>query len=175
MKPGFLLPLSFVPLAAVILLSSCKNNGQIPYNEENARKHIIPIKEAKALQRKFIDRRSELGKMVSDTAYLSKRFNLPNAESFNRDIIALLLNQPGAEGIRIYYGDTDSGKVTCVLLPIDKNGKDIIRKLVTSKPTALNIPGISSARAQQPPADPNDGDAGENGQNCPPCEIGGPY
>jgi hypothetical protein len=148
---------------------SCNRPGKIRYNEERAAKHVISIKQAKRLQDSFIVRRQELSRLVQDTTFLSQKFFLSNSETFNRDAIALLLNQPGADSIRIYFGNDDNGKVRLILLPVDKNGKDIINKLISRK-TALKIPGLSSAQAQDNNS-VEDGEAIETGQICPPCSI----
>ncbi|MBC7903839.1 MAG: hypothetical protein H7Y27_10465 [Gemmatimonadaceae bacterium] len=158
-----------VLLVSGFLLNSCKDagDGKILLDEKRAAEQVIPIVKAKELQRQFIAGRAELGKLVTDTSFLSKHFDLPNAESFNRDAISLLLNQPGADGIRVYYGRDENGKVRLVLLPVDKNGKDIVNKL-TGKPVAVTLPGVSTAKAFD-----EDGEAVETGQICPPCIIDG--
>lgn len=150
-------------IAVCIILTGCYRK-KIFLDESRARQQLIPIEQARAYQQKFIASHEELSKFVSDTSFLKKRFNLPNAESFNRDMIALLLNQEDADGIRIYYGEDSNGQVKLVLLPIDKEGKDIITTLLTST-GAINIPGISGAYAA------GGFQAGEQGQNCPPCTI----
>jgi hypothetical protein len=58
-------------------------------------------------------------------------------------------------------GRDEKGQVRMVLVPVDKNGNNIIGKLLSNR-TAY-IPGVKSANAQ----DGNDGEAIENGQRCP--------
>jgi len=70
-----------------------------------------------------------------------------------------LLNQKGADGIRIYFGRDEKGQVRLVLLPVDKNGKDIRVKLLDDK----NI----TQKAGAAPPDDIDGEAVEAGQRCP--------
>lgn len=164
MKSKILLAIA-ISSTGFLLLAGCNDQkGLIPYNEDRARQHIIPIEQARAFQKTFSDTRSELTRLIQDTSFLSKRFNLPNAESFNRDAIALLLNQEGADGIRIFYGTDPKGGIRLILLPIDKNGKTIINALIGNQ-TSLNVPGISPANAQVTRH------AIENGQVCPPCPI----
>ena len=150
----------------------CNNDDQtggIPYDQRRAEQSVISIDTAKQYQANFIRGRQALGRLVSDTGYLQKNFNLPNAESFTRDAIILLLNQTGADGIRMYYGKDNAGVVRLVLLPIDKNGRDIQNVLIDrgQQTNAISIPGISSAQA----APPSEAQAIENGQTCPPCII----
>lgn len=154
-----------------MLVWSCNNDRQkpnpdrriIPLDEARARRSVIGIDTAIQYQQRFVQTRGAL----RDTAFLSRNFNIPNAESFSRDAIILLLNQQGADGIRVYYGKDNTGKVRLVLLPIDSAGRNIKNKLISTQ-TALQVPGVSSAQAQQ---FAEDGEAIEKGQTCPPCEI----
>lgn len=163
-------------VAATLFSVACSGggDGKIPYDEARAENEVIPIWKAKQLQKHFLGERTELGKMVKekDSSFIKKHFRLPNAETFGADAIKLLLNQ-GADSIRIYYGIDTTGEFHLVLLPVDKSGKDIIKKLISHKSAAIHIPGISSAQAQSGiPGD--DGDAVETGQICPPCMINEP-
>jgi hypothetical protein len=163
--------LSLLLIATAFVATGCgnKNDGKIIYDEANASKEVITIAQARALQKSFLSERSIVGKMVTDT-FLNKKFNLPNAETFGRDAIALLLNQ-GADSIRIYYGLDSLGKCRLVLLPVDKMGNDMYKKLLGhKKETAITIPGVSSANAQETTGDE---EAVETGQICPPCLIDG--
>jgi len=151
-------------IAVCFILTGCYRK-KILVDETRARQQLIPIDQAKQYQKSFVSSHDALAKLASDTSFLKKHLILPNAESFNRDMIALLLNQEGADGIRIYYGEDSSGQIRLVLLPVDKNGNDIITNL-SGNTSAISIPGISGAYAQQ-----GGGQAGENGQSCPPCGI----
>lgn len=156
-------------LLAILFVVGCGDKGKIPVNEDRAREQVIPVKQGIAYQDSFVSARNQLARLLTDSTFLSRKFNLPNAETFNRDAIGLLLNAEGpgglAAGIRVYLGTDEKGVMRIVLVPVDKDGKDIIGPLLGNK-TALNIPGISSAFAQ------GDGQVVENGQVCPPCEIG---
>lgn len=144
------------------------NAGGIPFDERRAEQSVISIDTAKQYQANFINTREASGRLVGDTSFFRQNFNLPNAESFTRDAIILLLNQKGADGIRIYYGKDKAGVVRLVLLPVDKDGKDIQNVLIDRGQTqAISIPGIQSAQA----APPSQAQAVENGQTCPPCLI----
>lgn len=153
------LRLTMLFLVAGLAFAGCNDgNGDgngIPVDRELAKRHIITEKQARDLVGRFKQTRQR------DSAGLSTA-GLPDAELFNRHAIALLLNQEGAEGIRIYIGHDSSGQVHLVLLPVDKNGKNIVRRLLGGK-TAY-IPGVKSANAQY---DDGDGEAIENGQRCP--------
>jgi hypothetical protein len=145
-----------------IIFSSCYRD-KIRLNKERAMQQIIPIEQAKLFQKNFIVSHERMQKSIPDSLFLNNHFNLPNAETFNRDMISLLLNQDGADGIRIYYGEDENGKIRLVLLPVDAKGNDIITTLTGT--AAIKIPGISTANAQ------GGGQAGESGQACPPCLI----
>ena len=168
--------LFFVLSADAVTWISCNDNGQgnaggdIPFDEKRAEQSVISIDTAKQYQANFIAGRQTLGRLLNDTGYLQKSFNLPNAESFTRDALILLLNQKGADGVRVYYGKDNAGIVRLVLLPIDKNGRDIQTVLIDrgqQQTNAISIPGIPSAHA----APPSQFQAVENGQTCPPCII----
>ena len=156
-------------LLATIFVVGCGDKNKIPVDEAKAREQVIPVKQGIAYQDSFVSARNQLARLLTDSTFLNRKFNLPNAETFNRDAIGLLLNAEGpgglAAGIRIYLGTDEKGLMRLVLVPVDKDGKDIIGPLLSNQ-TALKIPGISSAFAQ------GDGQVVENGQVCPPCEIG---
>ena len=71
------------------------------------------------------------------------------SETFNRDIFDALLAQPGAAGIRIYYGMDSAMAVHAILVAVDSNNQDILPATTTST-TA------------------DSGTIGESGQFCPP-------
>jgi len=171
MKQSRLL-LFFAFLVFAFVLTACNDNnntdGKIPFNENRAGESVISIDQAKQYQANFTSARDSLGRLLQDSTFLSRNFNLPNGESFTRDAIILLLNQAEADGIRIYYGKDNAGVVRLVLLPIDKNGKDIQTTLIDRGQTKVfSIPGIPSAQA----APQRELQAVENGQTCPPCII----
>lgn len=151
------LPVLFTSAFFVFFMIACSSD---PYNidEKRARQHIIPLSQADAFRNSFKEGRKEIIARLGDS-FMVKQFDLPDAEMFNRDAIALLLAQEGADGVRIYMGRDDSGRVRLVLLPVDKNGKDIRKTLLTNR--TVSIPGVSSAYAQQ------EGEAVEAGQRCP--------
>lgn len=99
-------------------------------DRKRARSNIRPIE----LGIEYTKRYREL--LNKNANQLKQIFDLPKAESFDVNAIALLLKQKDAEGIRIYYGvESDKGKnlVRLILVPIDKNGKDIIVPLIKRK------------------------------------------
>jgi hypothetical protein len=159
---------SFLLLAAlVILINSCDQpktiaTGDIPYNEDSVKSHIISIDVARTYTSTFRNMTDTFDRQLPQ---LKSGYDLGRAEAFNRDVMALLLNQKDslgnpAAGIRIYYGLDKGGQVRTVLVPYDKNGNDIIKQLITDK--AVSIPGVSSAKAYW-----DNGQVIENGQRCP--------
>ena len=163
--------LLFTTVAAAALAGCGTNNDKPLYNEFEASKEVITIAQAKALQKRFIATYGELNRMVKDS-FVEKKFDIPNAETFGKDAIALLLAQ-AADSIRIYYGIDSLGECHLVLLPVDKKGNDIYKKLITHKSAAIHVPGISSAQAQGTTGG-DDNEAVETGQICPPCMINNP-
>ena len=156
-------------LGTTVLLSQCHNeiptDQQIPLDKAKAQVHVIPADIAKQLTANFRKGQAELGRQLKDPTYLEKSFSMPLAESFNRDAIALLLNQKGAKGMRIYLGQDAKGIVRMVLVAVDERNNDIIGKNgKVMKFTSLDDSG-----------DDGSGIVLEAGQRCPTlCSIGSP-
>ena len=139
-----------------------KVTGAIPVNEDSVRSHILPIEAARGYSRNFRSVRDSFYKQVPG---LRQAMDLGQAEAFNRDAIAVLLNQKDpqgnpAAGVRMYYGLDRQGQVRLVLVPYDIHGNDIINTLVSDK--TVSIPGVSPAKAFA-----DGGQTIENGQRCP--------
>jgi len=154
---------------SLIMLQGCTHtSNQIPYNRDNAKKHFISLAAAQELTSGFRKERVTLMRELSDTNYLNSSFNLPNAESFNRDAIIALLNQKEAEGVRIYLGRDKQGLIRMVLAAVDSTGNDITKG---SEPESGTVGFIQTAHAgSTPPAV-----LLESGQRCPTlCGATGP-
>jgi hypothetical protein len=151
-----------LPLILITLLTQCKPQGdfKIPLDPVKANRHVIPIEDADRLLAGFQQARKELKRQIPGQ-YLDSAFNLPDAEMFNRDAIAALLNAKGATNLRIYLGRDEKGQVRFVLLPADDKGNDVRTVLVPGE-RAASIPGMSSAYAAAGKAQ-----ALESGQRCP--------
>lgn len=181
MKKMFFFSIPVLATIAFLFLGCSKDvqEKEISIDRTNVTQHIIPVKLARTYTTKFrtvYDKytQSSQGSLkdasVGSTASAGGSLNLPIAESFNRDVIALLLNQKDAKGgiaagIRMYYGINENNEVCLVLTPYDNNGKDIIHNLSPSAPVAIKLPGISTASAQIDDLD--DGTVIERGQRCP--------
>jgi hypothetical protein len=147
-------------LSLIILQGCVHTSNQIPFNPEKAKKHFISLANAQALTAGYRKEKITLTREIADTNYLATNFNLPNAEAFNRDAIIALLDQKGAEGVRIYLGRDKQGLIRMVLAAVDSTGNDI-----TSAPVRVsaNTGFIESANASPaPPAV-----LLESGQRCP--------
>jgi hypothetical protein len=148
-----------------ILVGGCNQQpagGNIPYQEDSVRGHILPIAEAVQYTRQFREIRDGFYRQLPA---MENAMNFGQAEAFNRDALAVLLNQKDgsgghAAGVRIYYGLDKAGLVRMVLVPYDGKGNDIVNQLVGNK--AVSLPGISSANAYW-----DNGQTIENGQRCP--------
>lgn len=152
-------------LVLVVSFYGCKDpGGKIPFDEKKAREHIIPVKQGSLYSSNFLNLRdSVLPRLIADSSFLPRRFTLPISETFNRDAIISLLNADGAQSVRIYFGTDDKGLVRLVLMPVDKDGKDIITKLTGKAGDAAAQAGTSTRSLSI-----TDGDAVENGQRPPP-------
>lgn|GEM_PF-312674 len=180
-----------VLFAIAFLFLGCSKDVQdkeISVDRSNVTQHIISVKLANSYTHKF---RTVYDKYTQSQGSLKSAsvgtaaaasggcsLDLPIAESFNRDVIALLLNQKDATGniaagIRMYYGINENNEVCLVLTPYDNNGKDIINNLSKSAPVAIKLPGVSTASAQTVALD--DGGVIERGQRCPTvCDLTSP-
>jgi hypothetical protein len=131
------------------LLTACQEQkhgtGEIPYDQRNAQRHVISVSKAVELTKRYRQGKIELLRQLRSPDYLDKSFSMPEAEMFNRDAIALLLNQKGAKGMRIYVGQDDKGLIRFVLVGVDAKGEDIIGKRDTLKRMAYTASSEGSS------------------------------
>ena len=80
------------------------------------------------------------------------------SETFNRDIFDDLLAQPGAAGIRIYYGMDSTMAIHSILVAVDSTGNDILSATSNSTTTTTTDSEI----------------IGEQGRLCPPYCVSSP-
>src|SRR5882724_11577584 len=144
--------------------------GVIPYNQDSVRGHILKYDEALKYNAKSRTSLDTIGGKETQARRVGG-LDFGKAEAFNRDAIAVLLNQKdslgnAAAGIRVYYGVNEGGQVRMILVPYDVKGNDIIRELIVQK--TAKIPGISEAKAYW-----DNGQTIENGQRCPTICGGG--
>lgn len=156
--------LAGIAVCGLLLLYGCReSSGKIPVNEQRAREHIISSTQGHMYIQSFRQANTELSRLLKDSAFLAKQFQLPVAESFNRDAIAALLNADSADGVRIYLGRDAAGAIRLVLVPIDKNGQDILTKLV---PDSAGAPAKDTT-GPQPRIRIEASQMVEIGQRCP--------
>jgi hypothetical protein len=168
-RPSFRLAI-LIQLIWIVASTGCTPQTQtnIPFNEDSVRSHILPIGDAISYTRNFRTARDSSYKQLPA---LKNELNFGQAEAFNRDAIAVLLNQQDAlgnkaAGIRIYYGRDRIGQVRMILVPYDSKGNDIINELVGNK--VVRVPGIPAASAFAA-----NGQTIEDGQRCPVvCDSG---
>ena len=159
-------------IVIVFFMQACNRKGDIPYEESNVEKNIIPIKTAQAYTASYRNAVAALSRITGGGGYLKDSFQLPVAVHFNKDVLALLLNQKDssgnyAEGVRMYFARDARNQVTLVMVPYDQQNNDIINKL-TQKDVAW-LPGITAAFAQE-----LDAHAVDNALRCPTfCDRGG--
>ncbi len=116
---------------------------------------------------------------MKDAARLTKQFQhnykntkFPYAEKFNKDLVLRLLNQPGASGLRIYFGENQQQymakkprkSISLVLVAVDDKGIDITTA-AHIQDRKLRIRKISYTKANNFYS-LEDGLALENGQQC---------
>ena len=96
---------------------------------------------------------------MTNAGALSKQFNMPLCETFNREAIDALMAVNGTQALRIYMGVDAQGQVRLVLLPVDDEGNNII--------TTLSGEGARAGKARGADEE-DDGEAVENGHRPPP-------
>ena len=165
MKHQPLYPPLLVLIIALLSLQACNQRKDIPYEEGRVEENIISIKTAQAYTASYRNAVTALSRRTSGGAFLRDSFQLPVAVQFNKDVLALLLNQKDsagnyADGVRMYFARDARNQVTLVLVPYDRSNNDIINKLI-QKDVAW-MPGITSAFADQV-----DGQAVDNALRCP--------
>jgi hypothetical protein len=151
--------LAGIAVFGMFWIASCRESGKVTVDPEKARVHIISSTQGEAYIKSFKEADAELSRLLKDSSFLARQFQLPVAEAFNRDAIGALLNAEGAQGIRVYLGRDASGQIRLVLTPIDKNGQDILTKL---------IPDVTEDQSgPQPRARIAASQMVETGQRCP--------
>lgn len=110
----------------------------------NSTSQFISLQTAIDLTTRFRNQREAM----LDATYQGRDV-LPLSETFHRDAIEQLLAVENCEGIRVYYGCSESNdQLHAILVPVDENNQDIL-----------------SASSLQNEDDPL---IVENGQRCPP-------
>jgi hypothetical protein len=155
--------LAGITVCGMLSLSGCRPkpnpDGKIPFDPGQAREHIISGLQAQEYLNSFKTGDTALLHLLKDTTFLDKHFQLPTAESFNRDAIIALLDADSAAGVRIYLGRDAQGEVRFVLVPVDKNGQDIHTRLLPDSTTGGSGPQVRSLTVTS--------QAVEIGQRCP--------
>lgn len=164
------LPLLLAAAAAILMTwSACHGPASEPdHNWPVCRpgglaKHIIPDSVAAAYQQRFIKAYDTLKKRDPD--FTARHFRIPNAETFSKDAICAMINYPGVDSVRVFYGEDSTGSFRLILKGVDSKGGLVVTKFLVKNT------GVSDS-AKSTTNTPNDGgDALENGQSCPPCLI----
>ena len=148
----------------LFIISGCENRNNIPYNEGNVEENIISIKTAQQYTASYRSAVTALSRSAGGNV-LNREFQLPVAVQFNRDVLALLLNQADssgkpAAGVRMYFARDSKNQITLVLVPIDGANNDIINKLIEKN--VVYVPGVTPAYADQV-----NGQAVNNALRCP--------
>jgi hypothetical protein len=156
-------------------LSGCGNSNDkvvvLPApNDTTVEHHVIPIDVARGLTADF---RASIENFNKSCPNFLDSMHFGHAESFPTDIFVKLLlqhNKNGlARGIRIYFGRGPGGEIKLVLVPYDKNGNDMIDRLVDMNGNPA--PGTTPIKTEA--LKTTDGQAIEQGQRCPTiCDDG---
>jgi len=162
-RPAFLLLFA----ATVVIVASCQQSTppvQPEWPHCYAGKHVLPDSIAARYQRRFINAYATL-KMLAPDTFLAHHFRIPNAETFSREAICALIKYPNVDSVRIFYGEDTTGGFRLMLKGVDRKGNLVVIKF----PKA----GVSDTTKLSTNLPPEEGDALENGQTCPPCMLDG--
>jgi len=113
--------------------------------------HLIPLSQAVAMTKKF--------RQYIDTVMLPQyggKYLVPKSETFDKNSILDLLNQPGCSSLRIYYGMTDDLNIHAVLIGVDADDKDMVEGVaaMTDNADAVILEEAIRCPDTCPPASP---------------------
>ncbi|HEY4149186.1 MAG TPA: hypothetical protein VGM41_09665 [Chitinophagaceae bacterium] len=129
------------------------------FSNLSTQQHAIPLVDAAAMTLRYRENKT----LILQPQYPPEILAL--CETFNKDGIVALANNPLAVGIRIYYGMDENLSVHAILVGVDAQGADIL------PPAAAG----SAARRAADDDDDGDDDILEDGIRCPPtCPPGSP-
>jgi hypothetical protein len=163
------LPLLLAAIAAIVMTcTACHGPSAEPErpicNPRGLTKHIIPDSVAAIYQQRFISAYDTLKKIAPDT-FLARHFRIPNAETFSKDAICAMINYPGVDSVRIFYGEDSTGRFRLIVKGVDVKGNIVKTKFFVKRKDVSDTTKMSTN-----PYD-DQGDALENGQVCPPCLV----
>jgi hypothetical protein len=96
---------------------------------------FIPLEEAVVMTRNYRLLKDGLLK----PEYLGKNV-LANSEAFSREQVQVLLDKPGCETLRVYYGIDDDLKLHAILVAADAEGNDMLEGEETVLERAIRCP-----------------------------------
>ena len=130
-------------------------------------KHIIPDSVAAQYQQRFLSAYGILQKIAPDT-FLAHHFRIPNAETFSKEALCAMINYPGVDSVRIFYGEDTTGGFRLIIKGVDSKGNTIVTKFQN---VGHHVSDSTKPTTKSGLQDDDDGDALENGQTCPPCMV----
>src|SRR3970040_574424 len=116
------------------------------------------------------DHKITLAKAI-DLVKRYQRYSAPSGEKvgfFGDEPVRKLLAQPGVVGLRYYHGVDEEGGYHIVLVGVDKEGKDIVRRVVGTTPPATSKGGGKVSRAMMAMSAGDEGELLEQHWPCPP-------
>ena len=171
--------LLFPFLASVIIVagfSACnqppKDQVSFPLPQDTVLdKHVIPIEVARQLTADF---RASVANFDTTCSKFADSMHFGHAEAWPTDVFVKLLSQHNdkqghAKGIRIYFGRGPGGEIKLVDVPYDKDGNDMIDRMVDLNGNPA--PGTTPIKTRE--LTTGGGQAVEQGQRCPTvCDDG---
>jgi hypothetical protein len=155
-------------IACAFGLPGCRegSGGEPPINLDSVLPHVMSVAAAAQFTASF---RAQADSLAVKCPTFKDSLQLGFSEAFNSDSYRLLLMQKDstgapAAGVRIYYGRGKDGQVKLILVPYDRNGADILNRLISKD--EKQVPGVSTAHTESLSVD--GAQVIEQGQHCPP-------
>lgn len=89
---------------------------------ESKPKHRIPVERGASMTARYRTQRKKLLKGELD----GKDDVLPLCETFDKEAVKRLLDQPGCTGLRVYYSMDEEDRIHALLVGVDASNCDIV-------------------------------------------------
>ena len=123
-------------------------------NTPTTRNHVISLKEAIDLTRRFRKNRRVITKDEFEDKHI-----LPLAETFDKEAFRRFMDNENCKGIRIYLGMKEDCTIHSVIVGVDVNNRDMLPKDSTLQTQAFATEITDTT---------NDVEIVDNGYRCPP-------
>jgi hypothetical protein len=121
--------------------------------------HFITLDQAIDMTKRFRDLKDK----ILNPVYIGKNI-LPLCETFNKDAIAAVINQPGAVGFRSYLGMNENLEVSVIFVGVNDKNEDMLPQVLPMKSMSMTADDPTGGTDPIPDDEPP---IVEEGQRCP--------